>query len=108
MPRVYRFRQAEEDLLAIARFIAQDNPSAASRWLDEVERILSLVATQPLMGEAVDRLRPGLRRILHGNYLLFYEPLEDGIGLVRVVHGSRQIEKLFEAVRKLFPLAGTR
>lgn len=95
MQRVYRFRKAEEDLLAIARFIAKENPAAAGRWLDDVEQLLALVATQPFMGEAVEHLRPGLRRVVHGDYLIFYQPLDDGIGLVRVVHGARQIENLF-------------
>jgi len=47
------------------------------------------------MGEAVDHIRPGLRRFTHGNYLIFYEPRETGIGLVRVFHGARKIEDLF-------------
>ena len=47
------------------------------------------------MGEAVDHIRPGLRRFTHGKYLIFYEPHENGIGLVRVLHGARKIEDLF-------------
>ena len=95
MTRVVRFRRAEEDLLAIAEHIAQDNPSAAARWLDQIEEKLLVLATQPFMGEAVDHIRPGLRRFTHGKYLIFYEPHENGIGLVRVLHGARKIEDLF-------------
>ncbi len=95
MARVDRFRQAEEDLLAIAEYIARDNPTAAARWLDQIERKLDLLAKQPYMGEAVDHIRPGLRRFTHGNYLIFYEPRESGIGLVRVLHGARKIEDMF-------------
>jgi toxin ParE1/3/4 len=95
MPRVDRFRRAEEDLLTIAGNIAKDNPSAAARWLDEIEDTLNLLAQQPGIGEAVDQIRPGLRRFSQGNYLLFYEPLPNGIGLVRVLHGARKIEGLF-------------
>ncbi|MEX2316228.1 MAG: type II toxin-antitoxin system RelE/ParE family toxin [Pirellulales bacterium] len=96
MAEVARFRRAEEDLLAIAERIAQDSPRAASRWLDRIERTLSLLASQPLMGEAVDHIRAGLRRFTEGNYVIFYEPRKNGIGLVRVLHGARQIEALFE------------
>jgi plasmid stabilization system protein ParE len=49
---------------------------------------------QPHLGEAVDQLRPGLRRITHGSYLIFYEPQPFGIALVRVLHGARKIEDL--------------
>jgi toxin ParE1/3/4 len=96
MARVFRFRQAEEDLLAIAEYIARDNPFAASNWLDKTDATLSLLATHPMMGEAVDHIRPGLRRFCQGKYLVFFEPRKDGIGLVRVLHGSRKIEDLFK------------
>jgi len=94
MPRVDRFRRAEEDLLLIAEYIARDNPNAASRWLDQIEEKLSRLAEQPFMGEAVDHLHPGLRRSSHGRYLIFYEPRENGICLVRVLDGARRIEDL--------------
>jgi toxin ParE1/3/4 len=95
MARVDRFRRAEEDLLAIAEYIARDNPTAAVRWLDHIEEKLSLLAKYPMIGEAVYNIRPGLRRFSHGKYLIFYEPHENGICLVRVLHGARKIEDLF-------------
>ena len=30
-----------------------------------------------------------------GNYLIFYFPLENGIDIIRVLHGSRDMERLF-------------
>jgi toxin ParE1/3/4 len=95
MARVDRFRRAEEDLLAIAEYIARDNPSAATRWLDQIEEKLLLLASNPYLGEAVDHLHPGLRRFSHCNYVIFYEPRDTGIGLIRVLHGARRIEDLF-------------
>jgi toxin ParE1/3/4 len=94
MAQVSRFRQAEEDLLAIAEFIARDNPDAAARWLDQIEMKLRDLAMQPYSGEAVDQIRPGLRRLTHGSYLIFYEPRQSGITLVRVLHGARKIDDL--------------
>ena len=94
MARISRFRQAEEDILAIAEHIALDNPTAAASWLDKIEQTIALLATQPFMGQAVDHIRPGLRRLSQGNYLLFYEPRNDGVNLVRVLHGAREIESL--------------
>jgi toxin ParE1/3/4 len=96
MARVNRFRRAEEDLLAIADRIAADNPAAAAKWLDRIEGTLSLLASNPLMGEAVDSIRPRLRRFCQGSYVILYEPREKGIDLVRVLHGSRRIEDLIE------------
>jgi toxin ParE1/3/4 len=95
MGSVDRFRQAEEDLLSIAEFIARDNPSVAVRWMDDIEAVLVRIAQQPYMGEAVNHIRPGLRRVTHGNYAIYYEPRDAGILLVRILHGTRKIEDLF-------------
>ena len=57
--------------LAIAEWIAEDNLSAAERWIDRIDQTLTLIAQYPLMGEAVHHLRPGMRRFCVGNYLLF-------------------------------------
>ena len=97
MARIDRFRQAEEDLLAIAEYIARNNPAAAARWLNQIEEKFDALAMQPYLGEAVDHIHPGLRRLTHGSYLIFYEPRQTGIVLVRVrvLHGARKIEDLF-------------
>ena len=95
MASVDRFRQVDEDLLSIATFIARDNPTAAARWLDEIEQKFALISQPPFMGEAVDHIRPGLRRVTHGSYLILYEPRDSGILLSRVLHGSRRVDNLF-------------
>jgi len=96
MARVSRSRRAEEDLLAIANHVAVDNPAAAANWLDKIERTLAVLASHPMMGENASDLRPNLRRFCQGKYLLYFEPRTDGIGVVRVLHGSRKIEDLFK------------
>jgi toxin ParE1/3/4 len=95
MPNISRSRLSEADLLGIAEHIALDSPSAAARWLDKIEKTISLLAEYPLIGEDVSHLRPGLRRFCQGKYLIFYEPQDAGIRLVRVLHGSRCMEDLF-------------
>ena len=94
MGRVSRFRQAEEDILAIARYIALANPTAATQWLDKLEKTLALLGKNTQLGESVEHIRPGLRRLSQGNYLLVYEPADDGIVLVRVLHGARKLDEL--------------
>jgi len=48
------------------------------------------------MGRRRDELSPGLRSVVMGSYLIFYRPLEDGIRLMRVAHGSRDLPSLFD------------
>ncbi len=95
MARIIRSSDAKRDLAEIACYIANDNPTAAERWLDSVDRLLRLIAKNPEMGESVNHLKQGLRRYTHGRYLLFYKPQPSGILLYRVLHDARPIEDLF-------------
>lgn len=87
--------RAIRDVQGIAKWIAQDNPSAAMRVVDDIDRVLRLIAPSPMAGEDVGQLMPGLRRTTRGSYVLYYRPADHGIDVVRVVHGARDIGNLF-------------
>lgn len=95
MPRVTRRPLAEADILEIWDYIADDNPAAADRWVDRLDEKLRLLATQPMLGRARDELTVGIRSMPVGRYVVFYVPLEDGIDVVRVLHGARDIDLAF-------------
>jgi toxin ParE1/3/4 len=97
MARVTRRPQAEADILEIWDYIAEDSVVDADRWLDRLDEKLALWATQPLMGRARDELAPGIRSLALGRYVVFFEPLQDGIDVVRVLHGSRDIDTTFKS-----------
>jgi toxin ParE1/3/4 len=96
MARLLRTADSRDDLTAIWLYIAQDNVTAADRLVQEIDRTLNLLASFPHIGEAVEQLRPATRRFNIGNYQLFYEPIADGIRLLRVFHAARRIEELFD------------
>jgi toxin ParE1/3/4 len=96
MPRVTRRPEAKVDILDIWEYIAEDSVSAADRWIEQLEETLALWATQPMMGRARDDLAPGIRSFAFGRYAVFFQPLVDGIDVVRVLHGSRDIDSVFE------------
>jgi toxin ParE1/3/4 len=56
---------------------------------------LKLIATQPLIGRALDQLAADLRSFPFGRYVIFYEPIEHGIDVVRVLHSARDIDAVF-------------
>jgi toxin ParE1/3/4 len=94
MPRILVRPEAECDLDEIWWYIAQDNPCNADSFLDRIqERFISL-ADFPQQGTGRDELKTGLRSQPLGNYLIFYFPLNDGIEVVRVLHGARDIGHL--------------
>jgi toxin ParE1/3/4 len=95
MAKALRTPQSEIDLWEIAEYIARDNPAAAGRLLDEVDKTISLLADFPGMGPSRDELMPHLRSFPVHSYVLFYRPNDDGIELVRVIHGARDLDQLF-------------
>lgn len=88
--------QAEADILEIWDYIAEDSMAEADRWVDRLHEKLAIWATQPTMGRARDELAPGVRSLAFGRYVVFFESLPDGIDVVRVLHGSRDIDASFE------------
>jgi toxin ParE1/3/4 len=91
MPQVFKRPRAEADLLDIWGYIAQDSPANADRMLDRLGETMNRLAAMPLMGQARFDLAPGLRMFPVGNYLIFFRPIQDGIEVIRVLHGKRDI-----------------
>ena len=96
MPRVTRRPHAEIDILEIWDYIAEDSIVEADRWVNSLDEKFSLWATQPTMGRPRDELSPKMRSLAFGRYVVFFEPLFDGIDVVRVLHGSRDIDATFD------------
>jgi toxin ParE1/3/4 len=84
--------QAEIDLTLIWDFIAHDNVRAADTLLVRIEAAFDMLAENPLAGRARDDLAPKIRSLPVGNYIIFYLALSDGIEVVRVLHGRRDID----------------
>ena len=97
MSRVTRRPQAEADILEIWDYIADDSVVDADRWADRLDEKFSLWVTQPMMGRSRDELAPRIRSLVFGRYVVFFEPLPDGIDIVRVLHGSCDIDTSFES-----------
>ena len=94
-PRLQRTAQAEEDLIRIWTYIADDNPVAASRLLDILEEKSQALAREPKMGAARDNIAPGVRHFPVGKYLILYRVIKGGVEIVRYVQGMRQLKDLF-------------
>lgn len=90
MSRIRRLKRAEDDLLDLWTYIAQDDAAAADRLLDRIQAKLDLVAERPLIGRERPELAEAMRSVGLGNYVLFYRPEPEGIVLVRVL--SRYVD----------------
>lgn len=89
-----RTAQAEEDLIGIWTYIALDNPKAADRLLDALDRKSRLLAGNPHLGIERPDIADGVRAWPVGRYLILYRELGGGVEIVRYIHGARRLRDL--------------
>jgi len=87
---------AQEDLRAIWEYVARHQADAANKLIKEIVKKFSTLRDHPHIGRQRDELLVNLRSLVVRNYVIFYQPVEDGIEVLRVIHGSRDIDTLFE------------
>lgn len=81
---------AQSDLGAVVRFLAEKSPEAAARIGNEIlDSALSLTLF-PRCGSPVRR-RPGMRKLTHRQYLIFYQVNEAAqwVEVVRIWDGRQ-------------------
>ncbi len=105
MPRrILKSPQSFIDLLELAEYIARDSLASAGRFLDAAEAAFDLLSDNPQMGTQCSFPNPrasGIRMwTIRGfeSRVIFYRPIQDGIDVVRVIHASRDIEKIFSSM----------
>ncbi len=81
--------EAARDLEQIGDYIARDNPRRAITFIQELRaKCLDLAYTPqgfPLTPGYEER---GVRRRVHGNYLIFYRVEAESIVILHVMHGA--------------------
>jgi toxin ParE1/3/4 len=87
-------RYAESDLWAIWDFIAQDNMRAAESLVLSVRELCEQLTLHPGLGEQFKSARRIYRRISLGNYVIYFRQTPATIEILRILHGSRDVENL--------------
>ena len=88
MGRVRVEVSAWQDLMEIAEYLSRagKDSTAGMKLFDEFDRKAEIYARQPGMGDLLDDPDDGLRSFtFKGRYLAVYEPLSDGINVMRVL-----------------------
>ena len=98
MTLIKRTRRSLVDVTTIWNYIAERNFPAADAWVESLDEKLRLLAANSSVGERVDHLRPGVRRFTIRKYVIYFEPIDGGVRLLRVVHSARQADDLFESL----------
>jgi len=88
--RVKWLKVALANLEAAAAYIAEDNPPAAGRFVQEIFRAANLLATNPAMGRP-GRV-PGTRELVipNSSYILPYRVRSNAVEILRVFHAARK------------------
>lgn len=88
---------ARADVLEIGQYIASEDPARAESFIAELELKARQAAERPRSFPARDDISPGLRAAGHGRYLIFFRELDDEVRIVRVLHGARDLPRLFDS-----------
>ena len=94
MPQVVMAPSAQRDLWSIFDCISRDKPIAAANWIETVEQKCKLIATAPELGEGRTEYGLEIRSSFAGRYVIFYRSIDDGIEVVRIIPGDRDIRSL--------------
>jgi toxin ParE1/3/4 len=99
MPLVRYLPAAISDLHDIWLYIYRESGSlvAADGIVERIDETAQAYAQQPLLGELRTELADHLRSFVIGNYVGFYLPRENGIEIIQIIHGARDIPAHFRS-----------
>ena len=92
--RVRFSSEASVDLSELIRFGIEtwgDDPTTA--YVGRLDEALSRLKDHPRIGMTVDRRLPDLRRLSVGSHVIYYQPFETELLIVRVLHASRDVTR---------------
>ena len=85
-------RISSRTIVSKQRFVSSTRPKPLSRSWQKIRSSGAPAASRELTSRAYgDGRIKGFE-----NHLIFYRPSEDGVDIIRVLHGARDIEKVFE------------
>ena len=100
MPGKYKLRYlpvAQDDLVSIFDYIAKDSPERALAFLGKLDKRISMLEQQPLLGRVPrhQKLKEyGYRVLIIESHLVFYVVRNKVEVVHRVIHGSRNLDYL--------------
>jgi len=86
--------KAIADLEAICESMSETNRDFAVKFFENVREKCRKVAQFPNMGKNYGEIKVNLRGFVVNNYIVFYFPRSDGIDVVRIISGYRDLESL--------------
>ena len=89
--------QAAEDLLEIWAYFAQmASLELADGLLRDLKRAGERLGENPLLWQARDEIRPGIRAAMITQYAIFYRVKGEGVEIIRVLHSRRDANSILK------------
>lgn len=86
---------AWSDMLAIGQSIAAHSRSRADIFLSQLYDRCQELGHMPFAFAALHRHKSsGIRRRVHGNYLIFYRVTEEAVEILHVLHGAMDYDQV--------------
>lgn len=86
---------AKADLEAITEYIAADNPRRALTFIRELRERCLRLSDEALAFPLTPKFeRFGVRRRIHGAYLIFYRAGPKDVEILHILHGARDYGRL--------------
>ena len=95
MRRVTKTALADQDHREILEYLSDHSERAAEAFTAELADSVRLLAGQPRMGRQRDDLAAGVRSSVVGRYVVLYRFTDEELQILRIIHGSRDIPRLF-------------
>ena len=87
--------EADDDLLQISSYLSERSVQATQSVLDDINRCFVSLTSFPLRGSPRPDLGRDVRSVIVSPYLILYAARKDHVTILRVLHGSRDIETEF-------------
>jgi toxin ParE1/3/4 len=88
--------RARDDLIEIWSYIADDSVTNADAFIDRLYETVESLGRNPGLGRHREEFALGIQSFPFGRYLIFYRALTNSVEIIRVLHGARDIENIFE------------
>jgi toxin ParE1/3/4 len=103
LAEVFVRARARRDILSNAEYLEEHGGAeTAQRFLDATQKTFEALARMPKLGVLCAFRSPVLRRVRRWpvkgfeNWLIFYLPMRNGVEIVHLIHGARDIESLLD------------
>ncbi|NEP56881.1 MAG: type II toxin-antitoxin system RelE/ParE family toxin [Symploca sp. SIO2G7] len=86
---------ASQDLDEISDYFVSRSVEAGEKFVNEFEQKCKNLVNFPNMGRSYAEVEPSLRGVPLEGYIILYRVIENGVEIVRVVNGYRDLTSLF-------------